>query len=967
MAVHFRTLVPATVRICVVCLKLANVAALEPRMGRRSVRSFVMVAALWVEPAPAASQTVGTMLGAIEGVVSDGPGAVLPGVNVQVTGAALMGSRTTVTNGEGRYRFAAVPPGEYTLEFAREGFITSISWTVLVGVGSTRTVDATLRLDSLKQEVEVRPRASSIDSQSTTVTYTFDARQLDALPFNRTLQSIQSATPAVLVTRFDVGGNTSAPGGGAGTSTYGTSGADSPTVEGIYVFGLQGAGFSPNYGSFSEISVSTAAHSAEWATPGLVTQFISQSGGNVYRGTLYADYENRAWQSFNIDAGQIGRGATGGEGLAARDSNRLWAYRDLNADVGGHLKRDTVWWYSSLRDQEVAARFVNFPVEPHETRLSNYSGKLTYRITPNHKIVAFGQVGRNRQPNRLDGFTQPAATAINHSDESTADYVAWGRVWKGEWNADFGDAMFFEVRAGEFGVTSSERSKSTADRFEDSETKEVRGGNRDWQREVRRPQALWSLSYLKDGWLGGHHFKLGGSAIRNLTADEWRRGYPRDVLHVLAGGAPNRVYLFQTPSRSENGLWSYSAYINDAWRFTRLTITPGLRFDRYRIFLPEQRHFDETFAAITNVIDWNAIAPRFGAVYDVTGNGRTLLKASYNHYWNAPGDLGPNVNPNSIEWWKLHQWLDLDGNGRWDPGEEFGSTRSRGGVANESLDPNLKLSFMREVTAWLERDLVANVALRAGVVWRGERQPYMRQNKNRPFEAFTQTRIVPDPGPDGQFGTADDGPDLGVSDIESASGAPIENTVRNVPNADTDHFTWELSANRRFSGRWSLVAGFTHTRSRDHAAAYLRQSVRENVYPVTPNDLINTGSNGRHEFTTWSAKIHGTYEAPWSVQITPLLRHQSGQPFGRTILAGSIPILTERIGTRRMDNVTLLDVRVEKRFRLATGQRLAGFVDVFNLFNANPEQNIIWSSVSFQQPVSIVAPRIMRFGAKLDW
>ena len=151
--------------------------------------------------------------------------------------------------------------------------------------------------------------------------------------------------------------------------------------------------------------------------------------------------------------------------------------------------------------------------------------------------------------------------------------------------------------------------------------------------------------------------------------------------------------------------------------------------------------------------------------------------------------------------------------------------------------------------------------------------------------------------------------------------APV-NIVRNVPDADSHHWTWDITATRRFTGRWSLVAGFAHTWSRDQASGYFGQSVRNNVYPLTPNDLINAGEDGRYEFRIWSAKIHGTYAGPWDLRITPFLRHQSGQPFGRTFstalnYANNVRILAEPIGTRRMDNITLLDVRVEKGFRLA--------------------------------------------------
>jgi hypothetical protein len=68
-----------------------------------------------------------------------------------------------------------------------------------------------------------------------------------------------------------------------------------------------------------------------------------------------------------------------------------------------------------------------------------------------------------------------------------------------------------------------------------------------------------------------------------------------------------------------------------------------------------------------------------------------------------------------------------------------------------------------------------------------------------------------------------------------------------------------------------------------------------------------------------------------------------------------------------MDHLTLVDVRIEKGFHLPGARRVAAFVDVFNLLNANPEQGIIFSTDAFLQPLNIVAPRIARLGAKLQW
>jgi hypothetical protein len=198
--------------------------------------------------------------------------------------------------------------------------------------------------------------------------------------------------------------------------------------------------------------------------------------------------------------------------------------------------------------------------------------------------------------------------------------------------------------------------------------------------------------------------------------------------------------------------------------------------------------------------------------------------------------------------------------------------------------------------------------------------------------------------------------------------------VRNVAGSSSEYFTFEIAATRRTRGRWTLGAGFAHTWNGDHASGYSGQSLRNNAYPLTPNDLLNAGAGGRYEFSTWTAKAHGTFEAPWQLRVTPVVRHQSGQPFGRTqttdpgqLRYGTVTLLMESVGTRRLDHVTLVDVRFERSMRVK-GRRASVFLDVFNGLNANPEQNAIWSSgASFMRPLSIVSPRIARIGVNVSW
>ena len=112
------------------------------------------------------AQTVGTATGSIVGTVTDTTGAVLPGVTVTATSPALMGDRTAVTNPQGRYRFAALPPAEYKLSFWFPGFTRSEPEPIRVGVGFTATLDVVLAVEARSEDVTVPPRSGVLDRHS---------------------------------------------------------------------------------------------------------------------------------------------------------------------------------------------------------------------------------------------------------------------------------------------------------------------------------------------------------------------------------------------------------------------------------------------------------------------------------------------------------------------------------------------------------------------------------------------------------------------------------------------------------------------------------------------------------------------------------------------------------------------------------------------------------------------------------
>ena len=118
-------------------------------------------------------------------------------------------------------------------------------------------------------------------------------------------------------------------------------------------------------------------------------------------------------------------------------------------------------------------------------------------------------------------------------------------------------------------------------------------------------------------------------------------------------------------------------------------------------------------------------------------------------------------------------------------------------------------------------------------------------------------------------------------------------------------------------------------------------------------------------------KLNGTMNLGWGFLVAPVVRHQSGTPFARTFVQtlnyGSATIKAEPIAANRTPDITLVDVRTEKTFRI-DAVRVMGFFDVYNMFNTNAEQTLTTTSGgSWLRPTVITAPRVLRIGARLQW
>ncbi len=950
-------------------------------------------------PASAFAQGGGaSSTGSISGQVADPVGAALPGVTVTATSPAQIGALTAITNEEGIYRFPSVSPGEYKLEFTLPGFKTFVREGIRVTLGFNSAVSVSLGVATVQETVTVSGESPVVDTSQSRLQTNYDRETLATLPNARDMWSLLGATPSISLARVDVGGST------MGTQTnyfaYGYFGQNRPLIEGINTTeGTSAAGFYLDYGSFEEVFIGAAGNSAEMPNPGVLTQFVGRSGSSRLSTNLYFDYENEDIQSRNLSPDQT----IPSPGASIRaDGNRLARYKNLNASVGGPLVKDRVWGYFAYLNQQnsVAAPPSGSILDgtPFDTKLFNYTGKATYQLNPNNKFVGYLQHGTKQQPHRTDVSNRLGAPIhINGNSTVLQDSPSW--VFKGEWNGTITQNLFAEFRAGQFGYNFGLDSNTNDIRYESLSTNEILGGGREWELRRRRNQFTGAVSYFKDNFIGGSHtFKFGGEYLDEKGETIWNQYYRDNVTHfvngsLLTGPASTTAAAVRLGNNvdSWSALATTSVFVTDTWRVNRLTLNLGARFDRYRVWLPAQAlptgrfvPAAQTFDEISDVVVFNHIVPRLGASYDLLGDGKTVIKGNWGRFYFNPGvNLADSVNPNTANQYADYAWSDPNGDRIFQEGEQGVLQTRFGGVANAAIDPNLKNSYTNEASVFLERAVMNDLGVRVGFVWKKDNDGWQQVNTLRPLSAFNVPVTVIDPGPDGNFTTTADNGTFSFLNLDDTTRGSRQLTT-NIDGYEGTYKTIELSANKRYSHRWSMNASLSYTWTHEFGNNYANNRFGTAIsnfsffgsFPSTPNE------HTENSFKNYGVKFSGTIDTGWRLLATPVLRFQAGAPYGRYFSVGACSatvttncsnygtqlVLAEPIGTRRQDTVAVVDVRVEKQLQFAQRGKVGLFVDLFNLFNTGTAVNINWrSGASFEKATTVLGPRIIKFGVKLDW
>jgi hypothetical protein len=920
--------------------------------------------------------------GTIQGRVTDAQGAVLPGVTVTATSPALLGVQTTVSSETGNYRFPAVPPGTYSLTYELAGFNTVKREGIQITLGFTAQVNVDLALATLQETVTVTGESPVIDTSATRIQQNFKLDQLQSIPNGRDMWALLAVTPSVTMARIDVGGNRA--GTQTGYTAYGFNGQVRVLIEGINTTeGTGGAGFYFDYASLEEAFLGTSGQSAEMPNPGVQSQFIARSGGNRFAGEYHLDWYNNSLQGSNIPDEYIASSAFNNSPIREH-SNEIAGYYDYDINVGGPIKKDKLWWFFTWRDQKNQVNQPNWNFDKtFNTRLWNPVTKWTYQMNQKNKFVGYYQWGQKEQPNRM------FSTAYTYQSEGPTYKQSSGSwVYKGEWNGTVSDKLYVEARYGDFGYYFPLIANSSeAYWFQDAGRGEVIGANQIWQLDRDRKQYTGAATYFLDTGKGSHTFKMGGELLKEASWEGYKQQWGNNIQHVYSNGVPSTVtFALQTATdagklsahddlKALANLDALGFFLNDTWAVGRATINAGVRYDRYRGWLPEQEQLAasngpisvpaKTFAE-TEFFTWNTAAPRVGMIYDLTGDGKTVLKANYGLFWHNPGvGVGSSGNPNTADKRATYAWTDANGDRKWQPGEE-GTQQSAALEGAIRVDPDIKAPFTHEASFWVERQLTDTMGLRGGFVYKTEDDLISTYQPGRGLDAYA-TAGVPfnfvDIGVDGIRGNADDRtiPMVGLPSANAATVFPATQVVMNLPQ-DGQYKTIEVSMNKRYSNRWSGSMGYSYTMQHNFP----------NGYPQNPNQPFD------QDRTLWSFKMTGSYDAAWGIRISPVLRHQSGLNFARTgtivVPSGSGLFVTgtgfyvEPSDSNREDNIWVFDTRFEKTLDLGGSIKLRGMLDLFNITNSHASETISRATgLQYLKPSAILAPFTMRLGFRFIW
>lgn len=925
--------------------------------------------------------------GTLNGTVYDQERQPLPGVTVTLKSPVLiLPQMETVTTERGHFRFPALPPGEYTITFTLSGFKTLVREGVRLTVGVTTTLDVTLEQTALEETITVTGQSPTIDVQRTSMAVNLTKEILQNLPAARTLGTYFNMAPGV-----------------TSSTVHGSSERDNTyNIDGVNVTdpvtGTTGGGFSIDI--MEELSIQTGGLPAEYGSVrGGVVNVVTKSGGNKFSGSALVYYQSKKLQSVN-NKGTIFEGQKGGSNFDYEPT----------LTFGGPIIKDKIWVFLTGAFRKYEDYVLGYPWDKTENEpldFKNYYpfGKITFQLTKKDRIVL--------SFNYYDYIRHHRGASISQNVDSTWNQTTPIYTYNFQLTHFFGSNLLMNFKVSYLNYHLNLTAKNDKVNMYDSAiSKNTQSYGYDDVYCRDRFQALTDATYFIDEWLGSHELKFGAEFEYSSDIRDWRNNFDEYGFGPFFNFNSKSIPVYPT-TRSDTYMLHYQdfvrkdrkmvigGFIQDSWiPLPRLTLNIGLRFDHQEGIIPKQgeergtttyggKVYDPRVTESFKPIIWNTFAPRLGAVFDLTGDGKTAIKASFSRYYIANIlQWFVTVNPNSFISWRVRYTYD-SATGKWKPVPSSSSyyMYNFSATAEAQMDPNLKAPYLDEFVIGVERELITDLRFGIRYIKKWDRDLLEGVDLNAlDYEKYkTGNYDILDPSLWFIFKSVTATDPYYSQKVtfwnETDTLMPTKTFYTNPAGAKRDYDGVEISLDKRFSHRWALSASFVWQKSRGLIGTDFDDSWSGQSYYNTPNAHIYAEGRFPAE-REYQIKVQGTWHAPWGILISGYYRYLEGNRWTRQIRSGDLglslgqgntTIYAEPRGSRKQDPLSLCDMRFEKSFTLpGRAGNVALFVDVFNLFNVSIPTGV-WSRssstttvnnkiVQFGDLNSLTDPRIFRLG-----
>ena len=290
------------------------------------------------------AQTGGT--GAITGIITDPAGAVVPLAELKITDVEKGETRTTVSNSNGSYIVSLLPPGVYRVEITKIGFKLVSYPAIRVNVADTATLNATLQVGALSEQVTVTSDAELLQTTSSALGRVTGEKMVVELPLAaRNFTQIIGLNPGVSA---EVNNATDLGRGNGGQSNFSTGGSsvkdNNYQMDGVGTNDIQNSGsFSggvaiPNPDTIQEFRVQTQQYDASYGRNGGANiDVITKGGSNAIHGSLWEFFRNEKLNANDFFFNRAGQ------------PRALLRQNQFGGTVGGPVIKDKVFLFGSYQ------------------------------------------------------------------------------------------------------------------------------------------------------------------------------------------------------------------------------------------------------------------------------------------------------------------------------------------------------------------------------------------------------------------------------------------------------------------------------------------------------------------------------------------------------------------------------------------------------------------------------------------